>query len=283
MILSPKKWRPTGWLGTDHDMTLAEVDQFHKGHIARGWVTKKGVVTDACPEKRREAVEQVACNNALLRDCWSTPSIVWQIVELFFGRQIVTDPFWNPWGNLHPLLKLDGSPGFDGFAVDDDKRPKYWRGPVGANGPHSATSATPLAPDGSDEVYARGGWLKMASQYGATEQCAAVIPLRGDNCLMRWGMHADIILEFGRLDFGPPPGIKASSNPGCTAALLWLPNRECSAPARRLFEQGSYRFERPASRKHKITGRKSREVLVRPGVTKYDPETDNLLRLSSET
>ena len=273
IVIDPDQWRPEGWRGTDEDWTLAEIDEFHKGHVKKKWITKRGIIQSACPDSRVTSVEAVAHNSALLRDCWATREIVWLVVAAFFGRAIACDPFWNPWGALHPARRLDGSLGRDGFAVDEDGAPKYWAGPVGANGPHSATSRTPDVPDDSDEVYAKGGWLRMASKYGQTEQCAAVVPYRGDDCLWQHGISADIVIEFGRLDFDTPPGIEASSNPGCTIVCLWLPDRACSEPSRRLFEGGTYRVEIPRKTKHKRTGRNAREILVRPGVPQISDES----------
>lgn len=282
LIIDPEQWRPAGWQETGEAWTFAEIIKYHKGHVRSKWVTARGVVIEqhknekgelvGCPPKRRAGVEAIAANSALLRDCWCTPEIVWQVVEAFFGRPIKCDPFWNPWGTLHPESRLDGSLERDGFAVDSDGAPKYWSGSVGANGPHSSTAHTPEIPDDSDEEYKKGGFLRMCSEYGKTEQCAAVVPYRGDDNLWHHGMSADVILEFGRFNFEPPPGVTGSSNPGCTVVLLWLPERDCSAPARRLFEGGPFRFEIPWTTKHKRTGRRTRELLCRPGVAKVSED-----------
>lgn len=166
-----------------------------------GLITRTGKVSPTCPEKKLREVEAIAANMALIRDCWTTDAGVWRLVELLAGEPIVTDPFWNPWSSLHCKIRLDGSPGKDGYDVS------LWRGFVGANGKHSNT----------------GGWLKLVHAYGQDEKAAAVVPYRGDKWLWDHGMPADLVLHFGRLHYHPPLGLPSSSPAGCTIVPLWLP------------------------------------------------------------
>ena len=85
-------------------------------------------------------------------------------------------------------------------AKPGDEPPALMRA-AGALGDASTVSFLQSILATAQETYVKDGWLRLCSEYGKTEQCAAVVPQRGDDCL--WNRTNSRILSPGPARPGP--------------------------------------------------------------------------------